>query len=115
LAYVFEAKRLRTGGFPIGKYVGAGGMDDFISCRYASGCPEAAMIGLYQNNDADYWRSELRRAFEADSKSIHPKLGTATQLKPVVVVPALTGELVSIHDRPNGFTLQLFHLFLDCR
>src|SRR5882724_243701 len=58
LAYIFEAKRLRTSGFPIGKYVGKGGLGDFIECRYGVGSPEAAMIGLFQNKDAAYWQGE---------------------------------------------------------
>ncbi len=43
LSFILEAKRLRTGGFPIGKYVGDGGMGDFIECRYGAEHPEAAM------------------------------------------------------------------------
>src|SRR4029079_9042371 len=46
IKYIFEAKRLRTGGFPIGKYVGGSGIGEFLECRYGRGNPEAAMVGL---------------------------------------------------------------------
>ncbi len=115
LSFVFEAKRLRTGGFPIGKYVGEGGMDDFISGRYASDCPEAAMIGLYQNKDIGYWHTELCRAFADDLEATPSKLRTTTGPHAVLVLADLGDELESVHDRPNGLPLRLFHAFLDCR
>jgi hypothetical protein len=115
LSFVFEAKRLRTGGFPIGKYVGKGGMDDFISGRYASACPEAAMIGLFQNRELDYWHSNLLRAFDCDRKSFPPALRTIRGPDRVVVLDDLSGELESFHDRPDRCPLRLFHPFLDCR
>ncbi len=115
LSFVFEAKRLRTGGFPIGKYVGSGGMDDFISGRYAANCPEAAMIGLYQNKDAGHWHAELHRAFASDKALSHPVLQTSAELKTVVVLDALGDELESTHIRLTGSPMRLFHVFLDCR
>jgi hypothetical protein len=115
LSFVFEAKRLRTGGFPIGKYVGAGGMDDFISSRYAADCPEAAMVALYQNKDVRYWHSELQRAFAEDVKSATPTLNTESDLRLVNVLEALAHELQSTHRRSSGSPISLFHLFLDCR
>src|ERR1700693_6323311 len=47
LSFIFEAKRLRTAGFPIGKYTGDGGMGDFIECHYGADNPEAAMVALF--------------------------------------------------------------------
>ena len=115
LSFVFEAKRLRTGAFPIGKYIGAGGMGDFISGRYASKCPEAAMIGLYQNRDIGYWHAELHRAFASDKNGTTPLLQATGELKSVHVLAGLRDELESAHSRSNGAPLRLFHLFLDCR
>lgn len=115
LSFVFEAKRLRTGGFPIGKYVGSGGMDDFVSGRYAAVCPEAAMVGLYQNRDAGYWHAELHRAFESDENEPIPLLRVIEKLKPANVLAEWGDELESVHIRRSGTRLRLFHLFLDCR
>jgi hypothetical protein len=115
LSFVFEAKRLRTGGFPISKYVGAGGMGDFISGRYADDSPQAAMVALVQNKDVGYWHSELQRAFAEDGKSSSSTLNTITDLQPVTILDSLPDELQSAHQRHNGVPLLLFHLFLDCR
>ncbi|RYD85259.1 MAG: hypothetical protein EOP84_03085 [Verrucomicrobiaceae bacterium] len=115
LSFVFEAKRLKTGGYPIGKYVGEGGIGDFISCRYASDCPEAAMIGLFQNRDITYWHAEFHRAFEID-KSASPSLLRASGKPTTVTVLAyLDAELESFHAKISGAPFRLFHVFLDCR
>ena len=115
LSFVFEAKRLRTGGFPVSKYVGAGGMGDFISGRYADDSPQAAMVALVQNKDVGYWHSELRRAFAEDDKSSSSMLNTISDLQAVTILDSLPDELQSAHQRPNGVPILLFHLFLDCR
>jgi hypothetical protein len=114
LEYVFEAKRLRTSGFPISLYTGAGGMGDFIECRYAQNCPEAAMIGLFQNRDLKYWHSELSRVFKADAESTSPRLGVRAHPAPVEVLPELLGVLESNHMRTNQAPIRLLHVFLDC-
>jgi hypothetical protein len=115
LVFVMEAKRLRTQGFPIGKYIGEGGMGDFISCRYAADSPEAAMIGLVGNRDTAYWHTELRRAADEDAQSSQSKLGLKSPLKEINFLTELAGELSSDHHRKDGSHLRLFHIFLDCR
>lgn len=115
LAYVFEAKRLRTGGFPIGKYTGDGGMGDFLACRYAQGCPEGSMVGLWQDKDAPYWMSELKRAFANDRAMELPSLGIIETLKPTVVLDSLRDHLCSVHRRSDSSAITLQHVFLDCR
>lgn len=115
LAFVFEAKRLRTNGFPIGKYTGAGGMGDYLCGNYAEECPEAAMVGLWQGRDLDYWIGELRRVFDRDRSSPKPELGIAQNLAEVKVIEEIKHELLSEHQRSNGTRLHLFHVFRDCR
>ena len=114
LSFIFEAKRLRTNSLPIGKYVGEGGMGDFISGRYAGESPEAAMIGLFENQTIKYWQSELRRAFSEDSKSATPQFAVISALTEVSIFAGLTGEMESTHSRKTGFPLRLFHIFLEC-
>ena len=115
IVYAFEAKRLRTGSFTIGKYIGNGGMGDFIECRYAVGCPEGAMIGLWQDKDAAYWRSQLGGAFDTDSRAATPKLGIETSLAVAPVIASIRGEWRSTHRRTDGSSITLQHIFLDCR
>lgn len=115
LAYVFEAKRLRTGGFPIGKYVGDGGMGDFLACRYAPGCPEAAMVGLWQDKEATYWAKELERIFNNDVASAKPMLGIKENLKRITVLDVLRDHFHSVHIRSDSSALTVLHVLLDCR
>lgn len=115
IVYVFEAKRLRTGGFTIGKYIGAGGMGDFIECRYAAGCPEGAMVGLWQDKDVSYWRSQLENAFDADRRAQTPKLGIKAGLAMAQIITPIPDEWRSTHRRTDGSFIDLNHIFLDCR
>jgi hypothetical protein len=112
--FTLEAKRLRTAGYPIGKYIGEGGMGDYISGRYAPTHVEAAMVGLIQNRDATYWMAELRRSFVEDLASAAPKLAILSSLVSVNVVAEIGGELESQHARVGRAPLRLFHIPLDC-
>ncbi len=114
ITYVLEAKRLRTGGFPIGEYVGEGGMGDLVSGRYAADAPEAAMVGLFENQTVSYWHDELRRRFDQDTESPVPQLSIMQGLVSKVVLADLAGELESRHGRADGSVLILHHIFLDC-
>jgi len=114
LSFIFEAKRLRTGGFPIGKYTGEGGMGDFIQCRYGEEHPEAAMVGLFQNKDAMYWQEELRRVFREDQTVAVSRLGIEKELHKVNILPSLPDEFRSVHKRTSGQYIDLYHVFLDC-
>ena len=115
VVYTFEAKRLRTGSFTIGKYVGDGGMGDFVECRYAIGCPEAAMVGLWQDKDFAYWRNQLGNAYTSDRGAASPKLGIVLDLVESEVIPDIPHEWQSTHRRNDGSPIVLKHLFLDCR
>ena len=114
ISFIFEAKLLCTGGFPIGKYTGDGGMGDFIECRYGGECPEAAMVGLFRNKDEGYWHSELSRKFDEDSDTTPPRLGILEHLSAISVVAALPIEFQSLHRRRNGTDIRIFHIFLNC-
>lgn len=112
LRYIYEAKRLRTNSFPIGEYVGPAGIGDFLECRYGQGCPEALMVGLFQNRDAGYWQSELHRSFGAADAGRH--LAILDGLAPVKILESLPAELKSLHRRADASAILLFHVFLDC-
>jgi hypothetical protein len=114
ISFIFEAKRLRTGGFPIGKYIGDGGMDDFIECRYGADHPEAAMVALFQNKDVAYWHGELKRVFNEDQMAKTPRLEIHETLSGVVILDDLPDELQSIHRRSNRANIHIYHIFLNC-
>lgn len=114
ISFIFEAKRLRTGGFPIGEYVGDGGMGDFIECRYGADHPEAAMVALFQNRDVAYWHNELKRVFNKDQAAETPLLGIHERLSGIVIINDLPDELQSIHRRSNAVKIRLYHIFLNC-
>lgn len=114
ISFIFEAKRLRTSGFPIGKYTGDGGMGDFIECRYGAEHPEAAMVALFQNKDVAYWHDELKRVFDEDQVVETPRLGIHETLSGVTILVDLPSELQSIHRRSNGAIIRIYHIFLDC-
>lgn len=68
--YIFEAKRLRKNGYPIGKYIGEDGLQCFIKGIYASEYPEGTMIGYVQSDAPSYWESELKRSFARNLSNI---------------------------------------------
>ncbi len=100
--FAFEAKRLRTGGHPIGEYVGTKGMGCFLKGDYASDMPEAGMIGYVQNRDMAYWKKQL-------SHKLQQPL-TATR-----IIRELPHEWVTTHQRTTGADIRICHVFLDCR
>ncbi len=114
ISFIFEAKRLRTGGFPVGKYIGDGGMGDFIECRYGAEHPEAAMVALFQNKDVAYWHGELTRVFDEDQRAETSRLGIHETLSSVSILDELLHELQSIHRRSNGVNIRIYHIFLNC-
>jgi len=109
--YIFEAKRLRKNGYPIGKYVGEGGLQCFIKGVYASQYLEAAMIGYVQSDALSYWESELKRSFDED---LHKDLCILQHLKKVQVLPSMPDALVSEHERITKSSITIYHVFLNC-
>ncbi|MEA5472213.1 hypothetical protein [Spirulina sp. 06S082] len=111
LEYIFEAKRLRTNGFAIGKYTGEEGLQCFINGIYASEFPEAAMIAYIQSDDCDRWEKELKGKFDKDSENI---LKIKQKLQRVIVIEDIPDEWLSEHERATGKPILIYHIFLDC-
>ena len=109
--YIFEAKRLRKNGYPIGRYLGEGGLKCFIQGVYASRYPEAAMIGYVQSDIASYWESELQRSF---SKDLNNDLCSVQILHKAKVLSSMPDVWISKHDRKVGDIITVHHIFLDC-
>jgi hypothetical protein len=109
--YIFEAKRLRKNGYPIGKYVGKDGLQCFVKGVYASQYPEAAMVGYVQSDAASYWESELKRSFDED---IHKDLCIIQLLQKVKVLSSIPDVWVSEHERVTGSSIAIYHIFFNC-
>lgn len=112
--FVFEAKRLKTGAHPIGKYTGDEGLGAFTAGLYGANDPEAAMIGYIQNRDASYWFSELERVFAEDESNGKKALKITERLRKITVVRELADEWASEHQRPNRVPIHVFHILLNC-
>lgn len=110
--YIFEAKRLKKNGFPIGLYCGDDGIMRFVEEIYASECLESAMIGFYQDSDVNYWFSELTRKFKENEQE--NKMQVLEGLTQFQVISEFSNEWFSLHKRINGSPIILFHIFLDC-
>ncbi|NES24134.1 MAG: hypothetical protein F6K41_35790 [Symploca sp. SIO3E6] len=109
--YIFEAKRLRKNGYPIGKYVGEDGLQCFVQGVYASQYPEAAMIGYVQSDIASYWESELKRSFDLD---LNNDLRITQLLQKAQVLSSIPDVWVSQHEREVGNLITVYHIFLNC-
>lgn len=109
--YIFEAKRLRKNGYPIGKYVGKDGLQCFVKEVYASQYPEAAMVGYVQSNSTSYWESELNRRFDED---LNNDLRIIQLLQKDPVLSSMPDVWVSEHERITGSAIAVYHIFLNC-
>jgi hypothetical protein len=109
--YIFEAKRLRKNGYPIGRYVGEDGLQCFTTGIYASQYSEAAMVGYFQSDAASYWEMELQRSFTNDLRN---DLRIQEPLEKVNVLSSMPDVWFSQHERREGSSIAVYHIFLNC-
>jgi hypothetical protein len=106
--YIFEAKRLRKNGYPIGKYLGKDGLQCFVKGVYASQYSEAAMVAYIQSDTASYWEKELKRSVKDDLSC------TKQPSVQVSVVESIPDVWASEHERKQLSSIIIYHIFLDC-
>jgi hypothetical protein len=106
--YIFEAKRLRKNGYPIGKYIGEDGLQCFSKGVYASQYPEAAMVAYIQSDTASYWEKELKRTINDDLSC------TKQPSEKVSVVESIPDVWISQHKREQSSSIIVYHIFLNC-
>jgi hypothetical protein len=106
--YIFEAKRLRKNGYPIGKYIGEDGLQCFSKGVYASQYPEAAMVAYIQSDTASYWEKELKRSIKDDFSC------TKQPSEKIPVIESIPDIWVSEHDREQSSSIIVYHIFLNC-
>lgn len=109
--YVFEAKRLRTNGYEVGRYIGLDGMGCFTEGIYASGYNEAAMIGYIQSNTPIEWKERVKKSIERKKTELRLKSAQHDE----IVIANFPLEWVSEHERhsDNG-CIKIYHILLDC-
>jgi hypothetical protein len=110
--YVFEAKRLRTNGYGVGRYTGLEGMGCFTEGIYASGYNEAAMLGYVQSNTLFKWKESVKKSIIERATSLYLKSPQYDE----VVIAEFPLEWVSEHERINskGTFVSIYHILLNC-
>ena len=116
--FAFEAKRLRDDALAraadtLLKYLGDEGVGRFLAARYAADSSEAAMLGLVQAHDAQFWFERIGEAFVQDKASGKNEFCLMEQLRWERVVTDLPDEAGSTHKRAGHDPIHLFHIFLD--
>ena len=108
--YVFEAKRLKTPGFGIGKYLGNDGLGCFLSGKYAARYDEAAMLGYVQSDSPGYWQKETQE------KINQRKVSLLSVRQAAEIINDLPNAWLSIHKR-DGMkrSISIYHILLDFR
>ena len=109
--YRFEAKRCARKSFN-SKYKiewYAKGIAEFVEGTYALNAPEAGMLGLVQSDTAQYWKAELSDKLNADLA-----LACHSALRDIDPIANLSNVSLSQHQRHDGSSIDLYHLFLDC-
>ena len=107
---LFEAKRLRAPGHPVGTYLGKNGLLCFVTEEYGKESHTGVMLGYFQSNDLPHWQNKIISGCQGKHK-----LKTALLMGPIAinVVPALPGELLSLHNRTT-LPISIYHILLDC-
>lgn len=118
--FTFEAKRLRDDlsssvSVTMRHYLGVHGIRRFVSGRYAPESLEAAMLGCIQAHDAEFWFDQVGNAFDSDATNGGPMFASVGPLRHANVIRDFPDERVSVHTRAPGVSIQIFHLFIDCR
>ena len=109
--YPFEAKRLCSNTHPIGKYLGAAGLGEFLSGNYARGNLEAGMIGYIQSGSPKSWAEKVQKKFEKEPEIIQVcSDGNWTNIK---IISELGHCFRSKHHRSTEKRpITLYHVFL---
>ena len=107
----FEAKRLKEGGFSVDKYLGAGGLGEFIKGNYARKDDTCGMLGYMQSDDCGYWGKEICTAI--DKKKNEVCLVKEGQWEKASI-DNVANCYKTRHNRPTvNRELLVYHLLLD--
>jgi hypothetical protein len=96
-------------------YFGADGVLRFVKGHYAPESREAAMLGCVQAHDSAFWFAQVGKELDSDFSGQEPQYALTGLLEKVSVIPDFPDERVSTHERASGFSVRIFHVFIDCR
>lgn len=109
--FMFEAKRLKANGFPIGLYLGNDGLLCFVRGQYAAEYSTAGMLGYIQSHDASRWIKQLDKKLSGNGRK---DLRVIKNLSKVRVHSSIDHEFTSMHGRIKNSNILIFHVLLDC-
>lgn len=110
--YIFEAKRLKKNGFPVGKYLDGDGLGCFLSGKYAARYNEAAMLGYIQSDSQADWQTDLQDKINREKISLN-----LISLAPhVEIIGDFPNEWMTVHRRDAvERSIVIYHILLDFR
>ena len=109
--YPFEAKRLSGKTFGARKYLGEGGLMDFLCGKYASKEPEAGMLGYVQSDTQEEWAIKIERQFKRAIASM--QICPGGNWCSAKEMDFLSHCYCSKHNRPSiGKPITMYHLLL---
>lgn len=108
--YQFEAKRLHSSGC-VGRYLGADGLQSFITQRYAPDDAEAGMLGYVQVPYAGAWAKKIQQRIRT-APSLY-KMGTVVTPWPTKAISGNRGvRFHSAHSRNGAAVIAVSHTLL---
>lgn len=108
--YRFEAKRLHSGGC-VGRYLGAEGLLNFITQRYARGDAEAGMLGYVQVPTAGEWATQIQKRLRRRA-SLY-RMNAAEDPWPIKTIAGNRGvRFHSTHTRKGDGRIAVSHTLL---
>jgi len=108
--FCFEAKPLKTG-TGVSKYLGKGGLGQFLDGSYSSDQDIGGMVAYVQTEDCEKWCSKISKKLNTASHKI-VRGGTWS---PVTVTDRLTHTYQTKHRRPGRLkSITVIHTLLDC-
>ncbi len=118
--FTFEAKRLRDDSRAsvsdsLDHYLGKEGVGRFLQGYYAAESREAAMVGCVQAHDPVFWLDRIGKAFTGDRTSGKNSFHLLEDFRCAQVIPDITYEAVTVHERSTLPPLRLHQIFLDCQ
>jgi hypothetical protein len=110
--YVFEAKRLRSPGFGMSKYVGRDGLKRFVSATsYSSYSDYMSMVGYVQSHTPGHWVQKLRDVLTSQGSA---DLRCKGELHRDPALSCVDHCYLTTHCVDDAFSFQITHVFLDC-
>jgi len=113
--FVIECKRVNVT-YPSGyrddsdKYVGTGGMDDFLCGKYDRNCSDGGMLGYVMDDYVAAAREAVDQALKR--RAVQLRIRPPAQLVPADFADEHVPVQVTVHEMPEAGDFTIYHLFL---